>query len=568
MAIAYALVSATIIPQTSAWLSTYSGASAASATVDLAAGVGLLATGTAIVLAKTRPNVGWLAVLAGVTWLASDWIGWQDGPALPRMLAMAAALFYLPLILHLLAIHQLPPRASIMRALVLPGYAVAAGIGLAMLLVRDPSIDVLCWNNCGDNPLLVGNVPLAVDGLRVAVPAFEVAAGAGTVAVALAILTRGTAVRRRTVAVVAVPGALVGVMGAVHGVALLLDPHEGPRFASHVAIFQLRAVSAAMLAGGLAWTAVRPWRSRLAVERLATDLHNAPPPGTVESALATAVDDPSLEFLYWLPHVGRYVDGAGRPREAPVLDERRSALRVMLAGRLVCLAVHDRSAVDAADLDRLLGPATRLALENERLRAELFAKVEEVRASGARIVATADAARASMERDLHDGAQQALLAVAFDVQAAAQAAAAADDTDALGELRASLATAEEMLADLREIAHGIYPAVLTDRGLGPALSSLADRAAIPVEIQAVPTQRLPQGAELAGYAVVAGAVDAAIAAGADGLTVRGSLAPGRLQLEIQGIGTSQVAEITDRVSAVDGGWSTEGRTLRVWIPCA
>jgi signal transduction histidine kinase len=304
------------------------------------------------------------------------------------------------------------------------------------------------------------------------------------------------------------------------------------------------------------------------VMRLATDLGNTPQPGTVASAIAAEAHDPSLEFLYWLPHRGWYVDAAGQPREAPEEVAGRSLLRVTLAGRLIGLAVHDPGAVDSADLDRLMGPAARLALENERLHAELLVKVDEVRASRARIVATGDAARARAERDLHDGAQQAILAAIYELRAAAGEAEAAGNGEALSGLRTGIDQAGVLLAELREIAHGIYPAVLADRGLGAALRTLADTATIPVAIGDLPDQRLPDAAERTGYAVVAGAVEAAAAIDAEELSVLGRREDDRLMLEIRGLGTVEVPEILDRVSAADGDWSREGEMLRVWIPCA
>ena len=565
--IAFVVGTAAVIPQTSPWLTTYAGSSAPAALLDLAAGAGLMTAGTVLAMSGMRPRTGWVAVLAGATWLASDWIGWQGGIAAVRTFATAAALLYLPLVLHLVALQRRPVSRWIMSRLVTSGYVVAAALGLTLLLFRDPRIDLYCWNNCADDVLLVGSVPWAVSLFRWAVPAFKVFLATSIVASSALILIQGSAASRRAAAPPLLPAVLVGVSSAAYGIALLVDPHEGPRFALHVALFQFRALSAALLAAGLGWILVREWRSRLAVMRLATNLSNTPQPGTVASAMAAEAHDPTLEFLYWLPQRTRYVDAAGLPREVPEEDGRRSMLRVTLAGRLIGLAIHDPDAVDSADLDRLLGPAARLALENERLHAELLVKVDEVRASRARIVATGDAARARAERDLHDGAQQAILAAMYELRAAAEEAETAGDGEALAELRIGMDESVAVLAELREIAHGIHPAVLADRGLGAALRTLADTAAIPVAIGDIPDQRLPDTTERTGYAVVASAVAAATAVGAEELSVRGTREEDRLVLEIRGLGTREVPDILDRVSAADGGWSREGEMLRVWIPC-
>ncbi len=564
--IAFVLLTAAVIPQTSAWLTTYAGASPLSATLDLIGGSGLVLAGTGLILTGTRTRSGWVAVLAGICWLAADWVGWQGGIVVVRTLATAAAFFFLPLILHLVAVQRRPQARGLMRRLVLPGYVLALLLALAYLLFRDPRTDLYCWSNCADDLLLLRDVPVLGDALRFGVPAFETAVAACIVAVAALTLSRATGASRRLMSPILIPAVFVALGGAAHGIALLIDPHEGPRFPLHVAIYQVRALGVAVLAAGLGWSVIQAWRSRLAVVRLAADLGSTPSSGTVP-AIAAEAGDPSLEFLYWLPDQGRYVDASGQFRAAPE-EAGRSVLRIMLAGRLIGLALYDPGAVEEGDLDRLLGPAARLALENERLRAELLAKVDETRASRARIVAAGDAARAVAERDLHDGAQQALLAVLYELRAAARTAQEAGEDEAADALRTDIEEAEAVLADLREIAHGIYPAVLADAGLRAALRSLADTADVPVAVREITSERLPLAAERAGYAVVAEAVEVATSIGAQELSVRANRDDDRLVLEIGGLGADVVPAIADRVSAADGAWSMEGGMLRVWIPCA
>ncbi len=152
-----------------------------------------------------------------------------------------------------------------------------------------------------------------------------------------------------------------------------------------------------------------------------------------------------------------------------------------------------------------VGGAAALALENERLTAELRATVSELRASRARIVESADAARRKIERDLHDGAQQRLVALALSLRLAR--ARVDGDPAAAGELLDGAAqNLEEAIRELRELARGIHPAVLTDRGLGSALEALAQRMPLPIEIAAVPDERLPAPVEAAAYFVVAEAI--------------------------------------------------------------
>jgi signal transduction histidine kinase len=567
--IALAAATIAIILQTSAWRTTYAGVSVAAAVADLSAGIGLMAAGTALVLTRLRPAVGVVASLAGIAWLAADWAGWQGGPALARTVAMGIALCFLVLIIHLLALQQRDP-ARLLRPLVLPAYLLASGLALALLLFRDPRLDLHCWSNCTDDVLLIANQPVIAGIVGVAIPTFELAAGGVIALLGIGWLLSCPPEQRRAVAVIAVPAVLVGVGGASHGLALLADPHEGPRFALHLALFQARAWAAALLAVGLGWTVIRTVRRRSAVLRLAAELADAPAPGSVAPALASATGDLSLEVLYWVPHLDGYVDGTGRSRDLPVPGPDRAVTRVSNAGRHVGVVAHDPSVVGRTDLDRILGPAATLALDNERLRAEIVAKLGDVRASRVRIVAAEDAARARLERDLHDGAQQGLLAVAYELRQAAAAVptGGSGGPGVHGAIGAAVREAEAMLSELREIAHGIHPVILEHGGLVPALRSLADRAPIPVDVRGVRVDRLPDPVERAAYAVVAVAIDGAARAGSPEVVVEAARSGDALMVEVEGFDLDTLQEMSDRVAAADGRMEREGRRLRVSIPCA
>ncbi len=158
--IALALATIAIIPQTTSWRSTYSGASAAAAVADLSAGIGLIAAGTALIITNLRSSAGLVAILAGIAWLSADWAGWQGGLVLPRTLAMGLGLCFLPLILHLLALHQRDAGRLVVRQMVRVGYGVASVLAAGLLLFRDPQLDLLCWSNCTDDALLIGNQPV------------------------------------------------------------------------------------------------------------------------------------------------------------------------------------------------------------------------------------------------------------------------------------------------------------------------------------------------------------------------------------------------------------------------
>ena len=207
-------------------------------------------------------------------------------------------------------------------------------------------------------------------------------------------------------------------------------------------------------------------------------------------------------------------------------------------------------------------------------------RTEEIRASRARIIEAADAARRKIERDLHDGAQQRLVAMALNVRVA-RARLERDPESAgpfLEELGKELAEAS---AELRELARGIHPAVLTERGLAPAIETLASRAPVPVEIEGVlPEGRLPAIAEATAYFTVSEALtNVAKYASASHATVRLASADGELVVEIRddGVGGaaastgSGLAGLADRVGACDGSLSVEsppgeGTLVRAVLP--
>jgi signal transduction histidine kinase len=223
------------------------------------------------------------------------------------------------------------------------------------------------------------------------------------------------------------------------------------------------------------------------------------------------------------------------------------------------------------ELESRIGPALRLALENERLQAEVLAQLEELRASRARIVATADLERRRLERDLHDGAQQRLLALSYDIRLANSSAEAGGDTSTKLALAGALEKAQGALEELRQLAHGIYPAVLTEAGLGSALATLADAAPLPVEIRRVDQRRYPAPVETAAYFSVAEAVDDAARRDADHAAVSVVHGDGRLVVTVEDSGSERTAAmvaLADRVGALGGSLVVEPTFLRAEIPCA
>jgi signal transduction histidine kinase len=230
--------------------------------------------------------------------------------------------------------------------------------------------------------------------------------------------------------------------------------------------------------------------------------------------------------------------------------------------------IHDRSLSGAQELEREIGAAARLAVDNERLRAEVLTQLEDLRASRARIVEAGDSARQRIERDLHDGAQQRLLTVSYELRLARAAADAGGDAELATILASGCTEVQAALVELRELAHGIYPVILTEAGLGPALETLSDETPLAVEVAEVPGERLPPAVERAAYLVVAATIDAAAREGADHLAMSMRREGGELLVSVGPVASEPPVHLADRVGALGGRIRVEDGTLRAEIPCA
>jgi signal transduction histidine kinase len=300
----------------------------------------------------------------------------------------------------------------------------------------------------------------------------------------------------------------------------------------------------------------------------------------LRDALADALGDPDLTLAYWLPDRREFVNAAGQRCELPLAGSGRVATVIEAAGEPLAAIVHDASLEDERELVRAVGGAATLTLENERLDAELRAKVEELRESRERMIRAALAERRRLERDLHDGAQQRLVSVALALRLARQKLER-KPPEAATMLDSAAEELEAALEELRELARGIHPAVLSDRGLDAALAALARRAPIPVELEDTPGERLPEAVELATYFVVAEALtNVAKYSSATHASVRAVRDNGHVIVEVtdDGIGGANPEKgtglrgLADRLSALDGRLEVEearggGTLVRADIPC-
>jgi signal transduction histidine kinase len=290
--------------------------------------------------------------------------------------------------------------------------------------------------------------------------------------------------------------------------------------------------------------------TQASVTGLVVDLGEPGAAGTLRDRLARTLGDPTLVIGYWLPEDDRFVDEAGRPVELPATGAERAVTPIEQDGRRVAALVHDMAVLDDPGLISAVASATRLAVANAQLQAEVRDRVAEVEASRRRIVEAADTQRRRLEQELRAGAEQRLARVAELVS----------EVDL--ELERQLGEAQ---AELRTFASGIRPATLTEAGLAAAARELGERSPVPVEIDAL-SERFPAPVEAAAYFVCSEALaNAAKYADASRLSVRIEHDDQKLMLSVEdnGVGGADPSAgtglrgLTDRVEALGGGLRLE-----------
>ena len=350
--------------------------------------------------------------------------------------------------------------------------------------------------------------------------------------------------------------------------------------AQHVIIDYLPAGLAVLPIGFL----VGLLRTRLAYAQvgvLLPELTTQVAPGRVRAALAATLHDPDLELLYWSPAAEEYVDIDGQPRE-PTAGPGRAVSPIEGASGPLAVVIVDKIALDEPDLLRTAVAMARLALENERLQAEVRGQLVQLRSTTTRIVEAGQDARRRLERDLHDGAQQRLLSLAMTLGRARVRVAAQGDDQVNEFLDQAARDLQQAIDELRELARGIHPVLLTQQGLGPALRALAERAPLPVEVSA-PDQRFPDPVEATAYFFAAEAItNAARHSGASAVWVDVAVDADELAIRVRDDGIGGVDEsastgsgligLRDRVVAVGGRMRIAspvgvGTTLVARLPC-
>jgi len=541
--------------------------------IDALTGLAFLTCG--IIALDRRPGnaIGTLMIVFAFVTYFGNW-GNIDVPVLPLLGASVGQWGATPILAQIaLSYPSGRLRTTVDRVVIGLVYAWAVGICVVILLVWDPRSEGC--PRCGWEP-----TPFPSSHVYEAATSFAQQGGALLALLFILVVwlrfRRSTPVQRRDlgplwVAVCII--ALVYLMSAFAEPSPLADPFA-------YLLWELQGVLQISLPIVFIWGLLSVRLARSAVGDLVVELERPLPPGDLQAALARSLGDPSLRLLYALEDRERWVNagghqqsllppGSGSQRRAVTLAERD--------GRPLAALLHD-PALDES-LVRAAAAAAGIAIENSRLHAEILAQLEEVRASRQRIVEAGDRERRRVERNLHDGAQQRLATLALSL-AMLRDRDGADPAiaDALAQAAAEL---QKAISELRELARGIHPAILSEEGLPAAVESLADRSPLPVRIAADFDARLPEAVEGAAYFVVSEALaNVAKYAGASAVRVRLSRCNGTLRVEVldDGVGGADPGRGTglrgleDRVAALRGSFAVEnpaGGGTRVFaeIPC-
>lgn len=569
---------------------------AASLTMEIS---GFLATP-----AELRREVSWttLHAIVPLVFAACAGVAWAIGPSrLPARLMVAFPLVWIPLsflrvIEHVAwlwpfvyGVHLwwavltgilvlLYPRGRLIDGVDrwIAGIALVTSVGylLGVLLLGQPS-PAVC--DCTVNPYLVADAPGVFAVIDIG---YRLVGVLLAIVIAVRLLVRWVrgSVPARTVAFL-MPIALIAWVITLATQAAAYASGGADLVLDTVSLVAIASIPVSFVAG---ISHARNMRARVAdlmrITREGADR------GLWAESLARTLRDASVRVYWWDEERARYADASGEP-----LDGGPAALRSdhgllpvsSPTGMPIAVIRHDRVLTDNMRLLDGVSSALRLSVDNGRLRSEIERTLEQVRQSRSRILEAGDEARRRIERDLHDGAQQHLVSLGMRLRLAANQARDRG-VEPLGvELDGTILMLNQALKELRELAHGIHPSLLSSGGLALAVPELAGRCPVPVEIDVQPEGRLPEVVESTAYFVVSEAL-ANIAKHAQATRgwVRAALVDGELELVVRDNGVGGAAPegsgmlgIADRVDAVGGRFRLDsepgaGTTITVRIPLA
>ena len=536
------------------------GASAARAAAELGAGWTLLAVGLTSWRLRPGSRFGLLLVAASFGWFLAEWNNPGIGSALGFAIGLSLYAVAPPLVAHAALSYPGGLLSSWLDRIGLAlAYAAALALGPLAAFFFEPA------RTCGECPrnlLLAHDSPRLFDRLNwIGIHAGLVSSLALITLLAFRFVRSTPALRRLIWPVLGAAGAYLGFVAwdFAHSVArgtLGNDVTDGNLWLGE-------AGSLVLLSLAVVWGWLRRRRTRGAVARLVVALAEAPPPGGLRDVLSRTLADPSLLLAYSLSD-GRIADAHGRP--LALVGEVTPLVR---GGQEVALLAHRPGLLDDPGLVEEVAAAARLALENERLQAEARVQLEDLRASRVRAIDSGDAERRRLERDLHDGAQQQLVGLSLTLRLVRSGLGSDPEPELLARIDEAEAELRNTLAELRDLARGLFPVVLAEEGLAAAVEALAEIASVPIHITRLPRERFDPSIEAAAYFVIA----EALARSAIGIAIGAASDHARLVIDMEvDRPPEHLDELEDRLGALDGTIEVTrepGAPVRVHveIPC-
>jgi len=545
---------------------------------DLVAGLVFVVAGLLARALRPGNRCWWLLMATGATWLVGSLHTSTDTDvALTGFVLGVWHFFVLSWLLLAYPTGRLPGRRE-QALLALVGLLCAAR-SLSRLLLYVPPDGTGC--GCVRNRFVPVTDARWYDAVDAAFPWLLVVALLLVLACALARWRRSSRAGRRMVGPVLVTAAAVVAQVGYDYVVRRQVGVVGPgRTALFLVVVSLRAATAAAFVIGLR----RQGAARSAVVDLVGGLEgpDSASPHRLAAALRRALGDPSLELVPWSAAEQSYVEPEGKRPVAPVAAPGRAVTVVEQDGAPVAALVHDEALLEDPGLVGAVVAAVRLTSDNERLRSELQHQLTAVAESRSRIVAAGDEERHRIERDLHDGAQQRLVTIALALRLADARLGSDSDPEVHDVLSQAVKDLGEAIDELRDLARGIHPAILTESGLSSALESLVDRSPVPADLDVRLATEPPTTVAATAYFAVSEAMTNVVKhahATRVRVEVRAEGGELRVLVEDDGVGGAEPTRgsglrgLADRVDA--GGGTVQvtspaagGTRLDVRLPCA
>jgi signal transduction histidine kinase len=504
----------------------------------LSAGWSLMVAGMVLEVRNQRLGMSVLLYGAGCAWFLSEWNNPATGSATVFSVGLASYAACPAVVAHVGLAYPAgridsPPA----RLVVISGYTITVVLlGMAPAMFLSPESHGC--TGCAANLLLVNDQPeVWLELNRWGVQLATAWAVAALVAIVWRLL-RASGASRRSLGFVSL--CALGYLGCVLAYYVgSLDRGFLGNDSSDRRLWLIQATTLGLLSVAVLVDVIRARLTHRALTKLVTELAGAVPVGHLRDAMAARLGDPSLVVGYPVDGGSRFVDAMAHDVELPPPDGR-TVTPLRYGGTDLAVLVHRRGLLGSREMVDDLASAVHLGLENEHLHAQALAQLAALRSSGARIVAEGDEERRRLERDLHDGAQQRLVGLALALRLLRSQA-----TSSMTELAAAERELHLAIAELRQLARGLYPVTLTDRGLAAALTALAEARHLRVE--SAPDERLPAVVESTAYLLVARVSES------HRTSVRAVAENALLVMDVTADGqVAELGEITDRVRTLEG----------------